>query len=54
MFALLWSLLNPLFYEHIRGHHEALEPVMGKGFVFWFFLFFCLSGNPMVWVAISD
>ena len=35
-FLKLWYLLNPLFCEHIRGHHEALEPVTGKFFFFFF------------------
>ena len=41
------SLLNPLFCESTRGHHEALEPFVEM------ILYFCLSGDPRVWVAVS-
>ena len=41
------SLLNPLFCESTRGHHEALEPFVEM------VLYFCLSGDPRVWVAVS-
>ena len=34
--ALLWYSLNPLFCDHGRGHHEALEPFAGKSFCFFF------------------
>ena len=43
---------NPLFCEHARGHHMALEPFMGKVLLFVLFCF-CLIGNPKVWVAMS-
>ena len=33
--ALLWYLLNPLFCERARGHHAALEPLVGKVLFFW-------------------
>ena len=50
--ALLWYLIGkiPLFCEHTRGDHAALEPFTGKVPPP---LFFCLSGYPTVWVAIS-
>ena len=41
------SLLNPLFYECTRGQHEALEPFVEM------VLYFCLSGDPRVCVAVS-
>ena len=49
--ALLWYLIGkiPLFCEHTRGDHAALEPFTGKVPP----PFFCLSGYPTVWVAIS-
>ena len=48
--ALLWYFLghNPLFCEHVR----VLEPFMAK-ILLSFFFFFYLSGDPMVWVAMS-
>jgi len=39
---------NTLFWEHVRGHHEALEPFPGQ-----VLFFFCLTSDPMVWVAVS-
>ena len=46
--ALLWCLLNPFFCERAR---LALEPFTGK-FSLSLSLFFLLSGNPTVWLAI--
>ena len=34
--GLLWYSLSPLFCEHTRGHHEALEPLTRKVFLFYF------------------
>ena len=36
--ALLCYLLNPLFCEYARGHSMELEPLVGKGFCFCFFV----------------
>ena len=36
--ALLCYLINPLFCEHARGHRMELEPLVGKGFCFCFFV----------------